>query len=202
MSYHHLNITQLTNIESNYYLGVNARECARRMKIGKDKVYRYYRLLKQGLTVEEIYSTYKQNKHRCGRKERVLSEQKLKNIHELLEQGWSLDAIAGRDKLMGHSETVSTKTLYKLVKGGIIDAKKLRRKGKNILKITKKPEEESMIVKPFMSEISSILKIRRIQNMGTLRGIHSLPVEDSHDLSLHGVGDPLSVRIVSQRLSP
>ncbi|MTL16977.1 hypothetical protein GMA31_14175, partial [Turicibacter sanguinis] len=48
MSYHHLNINQLTNIESNYYLGVNARECARRMNIGKDKVYRYYRLFKQG----------------------------------------------------------------------------------------------------------------------------------------------------------
>ena len=31
---------------------------------------------------------------------------------------------------MGHSEVVSTKTLYKLVEGGIIDAKKLRRKGK------------------------------------------------------------------------
>ena len=121
----------LTNIEANYYLGVNARECARRMDIGKVKVYRYYRLFKQGLTVEEIYSTYKQNKHRCGRKECVLSEQKLKTIHELLGQGWSLDAIAGRDKLMGYSERVSTKTCYKLVKKGIMDAKKLRQKGKN-----------------------------------------------------------------------
>ena len=63
-----LNITQLTNIESNYYLGVNALECTRRMKIGKDKVYRYYRLFKQGLTGEEIYFTYKQNKKRCGEK--------------------------------------------------------------------------------------------------------------------------------------
>lgn len=33
MSYHHININQLTNIESNYYLGVNARECTRRMNI-------------------------------------------------------------------------------------------------------------------------------------------------------------------------
>lgn len=57
MSYHHININQLTNIEANYYLGINARECARRMKIGKDKVYNYYRLLKKGFTVEEIYST-------------------------------------------------------------------------------------------------------------------------------------------------
>ena len=131
MPYHHINITRLITIESNHYLGINPRECAHRMKIRKDKVYRYYHLLKQGLIVEGIYSTYKQNKHRCGRKERVLSEQKLKNMHDLLNQGCSLDAIAGRDKLMGHLKRVSTKTLYKLVKGGIIDAKKLRRKGKN-----------------------------------------------------------------------
>ena len=46
MSYHHININQLTNIESNYYLGVNAYEGVRHMQIGKDKVYTYYRLLK------------------------------------------------------------------------------------------------------------------------------------------------------------
>ena len=151
--------------------------------------------------VEEVYSTYKQNQHCYGRKERLLSEQKLKNIHELLGQGWALDAITGRDKLMGHSETVSTKTLYKLVKDGIIDAKNYSVKEKTILKITKKPKEGSIIVKLFMSEISSILKIRRIYNMGALKGTHSLSVDNSHDLSLHDVGDPLSVRIVNQPLS-
>lgn len=52
-------------------------------------------------------------------------------IHDLLDQGWSLDAIAGRDKLMNHSGVVSTKTLHKLVKQGIIEKQKLRRKGKN-----------------------------------------------------------------------
>ena len=116
MSYHHINIHQLKNIESNYYLGINARECVRRMKIGKDTVYTYYRLLKKGFTVEEIYSNYRQNKKRCGRKEITLSQQKIQEIHDLLDQGWSLDAIAGRDKLMHRSETASTKTLYKLVK--------------------------------------------------------------------------------------
>ena len=131
MSYQHITIIQLTNIESNYYLGINARECARRMKIGKDKVYAYYRLLNEGLTVEEIYRTYRQNKKRCGRKQVRLSEKKLKQIHELLERGWSLDAIAGRDKLMKVKEKVSTKTLYKLVNQGFIERSKLRRKGKN-----------------------------------------------------------------------
>ena len=74
MSYHHININQLTNIESNYYLGVNARECARRMKIGKDKVYNYYRLLKMGFTVEEIYFNYKQNKKRSLMDEQIDSK--------------------------------------------------------------------------------------------------------------------------------
>lgn len=72
MSYDHININQLTNIESNYFLGANARECARSRNIGKDKGYGYYHLLKQGLTVEEIYSTYRQNKLRCEIKKRVL----------------------------------------------------------------------------------------------------------------------------------
>ena len=40
MSYHPININQLTNIESTYYLGIHARECARRMKIRKDKPIR------------------------------------------------------------------------------------------------------------------------------------------------------------------
>ncbi len=65
---------------------------------------------------------YKQNKRRCGRKELVLSEHKLEEIRCLLAQGWSLDAIAGRDRLMNHSERVSTKILYKLLKQGIIDS--------------------------------------------------------------------------------
>lgn len=61
----------------------------------------------------------------------MLSEQKLTESYELLDLGWSLDAIAGRDKLMEHSERVSTKTLYKLVKNGLNETKKLRQKGKN-----------------------------------------------------------------------
>ena len=39
MSYHHISIPQLTNIEVNYYLGIHSRKCSRQMKIGKDKVY-------------------------------------------------------------------------------------------------------------------------------------------------------------------
>ena len=80
MSFNHININQLTNLEANYYLGVKARACAQRMKIGKDKVYRYYKLFMQGLTVQEIYNQYLINKSRCGRKPIVLSKEKLDDI--------------------------------------------------------------------------------------------------------------------------
>lgn len=63
MSFNHIiNINQLTNLEVNYYLCVNPRACAQRIKIGKDKVYRYYKLFSNGLTVHEIYNQYQVNK--------------------------------------------------------------------------------------------------------------------------------------------
>ena len=127
MSFNHININQLTNLEANYYLGVKARACAQRMKIGKDKVYRYYKLFMQGLTVQEIYNQYLINKSRCGRKPIVLSKEKLDDINNKLENDWSLDAIAGRDKIDGKDEKISTKTLYKLAKQGVIDINKLNR---------------------------------------------------------------------------
>ena len=38
MYFNHININQLTNLEANYYLCVNARACAQRMKISKEKL--------------------------------------------------------------------------------------------------------------------------------------------------------------------
>lgn len=88
MSFNHINKNQLNNLEANYYLGVKPRACAQRMKIGKDKVYRYYSLFKQGLTVGEVYNQYLLNKSRCGRKSIVLSEEKLKDINAKLDNDW------------------------------------------------------------------------------------------------------------------
>ena len=78
MSFNHININQLTNLEANYYLGVKARACAQRMKIGKDKVYRYYKLFMQGLTVQEIYNQYLINKSRCGKKAHCIKQRKIR----------------------------------------------------------------------------------------------------------------------------
>ncbi|QVK17900.1 IS30 family transposase [Mycoplasmatota bacterium] len=130
MSYKHITINELTNIEANYRLGIKARECALRMQIGKDKVYTYYKLFIQGLTVIQIYNQYQENRKRCGRKHIKLSEEKLKEIDYRLDSDWSLDAIAGRDKVDQVEERCSTKTLYNMVKRDLIDKNKLRRKGK------------------------------------------------------------------------
>ena len=79
MSFNHININQLTNLEANYYLGVKARACAqKKWKLEKNKVYRYYKLFMQGLTVQEIYNQYLINKSRCGRKPIVLSKEKIR----------------------------------------------------------------------------------------------------------------------------
>ena len=124
MSHQHITINQLTNIKANDYLNLNAREYARRMKIGKDKAYAYDCLFQRGLSVEEFYSQYKQNKRHCGRKPVTISKQKLDSIHDALDQGWSVEAIARRDKLMTPEERVSTKTRYQFVKIRLIAAKK------------------------------------------------------------------------------
>ena len=78
MSFNHININQLTNLEANYYLGVKARACAQRMKIGKDKVYRYYKLfMLRTYCSRNSNNQYLINKSRCGRKPIVLSKEKL-----------------------------------------------------------------------------------------------------------------------------
>lgn len=169
MSFNHININQLTSLEVNYYLGVNVRACAQRMKIGKDKAYRYYKLFEQGFTVQEIYNQYMINKSRFGRKCIVLSKEKLDDINKKLDNDWSLDAIVGRDKKDNTYEKVSTKTLYTLAKQGVIDINKLRRKGKTTRRVTMKQEVKLTHVKLFMKEIQNILMLKIVMSMDILR---------------------------------
>ncbi len=95
----HITINELGNIEVNYKNGIKAIECSKRMELGKDKIYRYYKEFIAGKTVIAIYENYIKNKKNCGRKQVELSESYLKTINEKLDKDWSLDAISGRDKL-------------------------------------------------------------------------------------------------------
>ena len=126
----HITINELTNIHIYFLNGINANKSSKLMGIGKDKVYCYFRLFKKGLTVLEIYYTYKENKSKCGRKKKQFSQDQQVEINQSLDKNWSVDAICGRDKLIDSEERCSTKTLYRMVKDGIISIEKLRRKGR------------------------------------------------------------------------
>lgn len=130
MPHNHITIDELTNIHIYFLNGINAYQCSKLMNIGKDKAYYYYKLLKKGLTVIQIFNNYKENKSKCGRKKKVFSQEKSIEINELFDKDWSVDAICGRDKLVESNERCSTKTLYRMVKDGLFDESKLRRKGK------------------------------------------------------------------------
>lgn len=126
----HITINELINIEGNFYNGVKPLECARRMAIGKDKVYYYYKKFKEGKTIENIFKEYQSNKKKCGRKLIILKKESLVKINKRLDLDWSLDAIAGRNKKDSTDDVVCTGTLYKMAKRGVIDCSKLRRFGK------------------------------------------------------------------------
>ena len=63
---------------------------------------------------------------------------------------------------MEKNEKISTKTLYKLAKQGVIDINKLRRKGKNNPKVITKQEVKLIHVKQFMKEMKSILMLKLV----------------------------------------
>jgi len=130
MTKKNITIKELSNLEYNWCNYIKPRECAKRMKIGKDKVYYYYSRFESNLTVLEIYDNYLNNKSRSGRKKKVISEDKIKYIEEKLILGWSVDEIAGRDKLINASEQHCASTIYRRAEEGLIDIKLLLRKGK------------------------------------------------------------------------
>src|SRR5690625_5291271 len=85
------------------------------------------RKIKQGKTVIEIYSEYKQNKRKCGRKPIELPQDEIRYINEKLSEDWTPDVIIGRKE---KPISCSTKTLYRLFKKGIFNEERLPMKGK------------------------------------------------------------------------
>lgn len=51
ISFNHININQLTNLETNYYLSMKAISWTQRMKIRKYNIYKYFKLFLHGLPV-------------------------------------------------------------------------------------------------------------------------------------------------------
>lgn len=130
MLHKHITIELLTSIQIHYLNKTKAYICAKILNVGKDRIYRYYRKLKEGLSIFDILKKYEFNKSKCGRQKIVLSSDKLLNIELKLKSDHSLDSICGRDKLMDTEEKCSTKTLYRIVKDGYLSFNLLRRKGR------------------------------------------------------------------------
>lgn len=68
MTYHHLTIDELTMIANFRDQGVKAYRAAKLLHRSLETVYRVYRFLAAGHTLQEYYQHYRENKAHCGRK--------------------------------------------------------------------------------------------------------------------------------------
>src|SRR5699024_4515752 len=96
MSYTHLTKTELIFIEEYHKLNLYDREIAEKLHLGHEAVYRVIRKLKKCSTAIDVYSQYKKNKARCGRKKIQLSSSEKNYNNEKFLDGWTPDVIIGR----------------------------------------------------------------------------------------------------------
>ena len=68
MTYKHLTTRELTLIADFWYQGTKAYQAAKLLKRSQKTIYRIYRFLDTGKTIEQYLKAYQRNKQRCGRK--------------------------------------------------------------------------------------------------------------------------------------
>ena len=96
MTYHHLTIDELTMIANFRDQGVKAYRAAKLLHRSLETVYRVYRFLAAGHTLQEYYQHYRENKAHCGRKAIQLPTDEVTYIKAKVAQGWTPDTIMGR----------------------------------------------------------------------------------------------------------
>src|SRR5690625_5674213 len=96
MSYTHLTKTELIFIEEYFSIGYKGHKIATKLGRGPETVYRIIRKIKQGKTAIEIYSEYKQKKHKCGRNTIELPQDEIDYINENLSENKTPDLIQAR----------------------------------------------------------------------------------------------------------
>ena len=99
MTYHHLTIDELTMIANFRDQGVKAYRATKLLHRSLETVYRVYRFLAAGHTLQEYYQHYRENKAHCGRK-----AIQLPTLYQS-QSGSRLDARLC-DALNGHSAVV------------------------------------------------------------------------------------------------
>ncbi len=68
MTYKHLTTRELTLIADFWYQGIKAYRAAKLLQRSQETIYRVYRFLNDGKTIDQYLQTYQRHKRRCGRK--------------------------------------------------------------------------------------------------------------------------------------
>lgn len=113
MAYTHLTIKELSWIESYYEQNLPVKTIATKLSRSLQTIYNVINDLKKGISVQDYYNSYTENKKKCGRKKTKLSDDDISYIKEKNSLGWAPDI------LVHHSDSplkVSVKTLYRCYK--------------------------------------------------------------------------------------
>ena len=111
MTYKHLTTRELTLIADFWYQGTKAYQAAKLLKRSQKTIYRIYRFLDTGKTIEQYLKAYQRNKQHCGRKRTQLSKNEISYINEQVKVGWTPDTIVGR---VERTISCSRRTLYRM----------------------------------------------------------------------------------------
>ena len=111
MTYKHLTTRELTLIADFWYQGTKAYRAAKLLQRSQETIYRVYRFLNDGKTIDQYLQTYQRHKRRCGRKQTQLPTIEVNYIHAQIKAGWTPDTIIGRHE---HPISCSMRTLYRM----------------------------------------------------------------------------------------
>ncbi|OYS94112.1 IS30 family transposase, partial [Limosilactobacillus reuteri] len=111
MTYKHLTTRELTLIADFWYQGTKAYRAAKLLQRSQETIYRVYRFLNDGKTIDQYLQTYQRHKRRCGRKQTQLPTIEANYIHAQIKAGWTPDTIIGRHE---HPISCSMRTLYRM----------------------------------------------------------------------------------------
>ena len=87
MTYKHLTTRELTLIADFWYQGTKAYRAAKLLQRSQETIYRVYRFLNDGKTIDQYLQTYQRHKRRCGRKQTQLPTIEVPKCQFKLEKG-------------------------------------------------------------------------------------------------------------------
>ena len=93
MTYKHLTTRELTLIADFWYQGNRAYRAAKGLRRSQETIYRVYRILNDGKTIDRYRKTYQRHTRRGGRKQTQLPTIEVNYIHAQIKAGWTPDTI-------------------------------------------------------------------------------------------------------------